>query len=114
MNILVPAFVTLIGALCALLLAWARKKLKLDVSDRQLSSWSSYAQVGADRAGEWARNKVKTLADGKKVPGPEVLEVAVNFAVDMAREHGLPEIGREKLEGLIESHLNRNRAEVQG
>ena len=110
MDILVPVFVTLIGGLSAILLAWVRKKLKLDVSDKQIRQWSDYAEIGAARAGEWARNKAKGLAEGEKIPGPDVMDVAVNFAVELARENKLPEMGREKLEGLIESKLFKGRA----
>jgi len=110
MNVLVPIFVTLIGALATLLLNWVRKKTKLEVSDKQIASWSAYAELGAARAGEWARNKANAAADGKKVPGPEVMEVAVNFAIDMGKQYKLPEMGREKLEGLIEGHLHKTRA----
>lgn len=109
MNILIPVFVTLIGALATMLLNWVRRKAKLEVSDKQISHWSTYAEVGAARAGEWARNKAMTMTEDKTVPGPEIMEVAVNFALDMGIEHGLPVMGREKLEGLIESHLHRKR-----
>jgi hypothetical protein len=110
MDILIPVFVTLIGGLCAMLLAWVRKKLKLDVSDTQIRQWSDYAEIGAARAGEWARNNGKELSDGEKIPGPDVMDVAVNFAVELARENNLPEMGRDKLEGLIESKLFKGRA----
>jgi hypothetical protein len=109
MNILVPVFVTLIGGLAAAFLAWVRKKAKLDVSDKQINQWSMVAEMAAGRAGEWARNKTKELAEGKTLPGPEILEVGVNWGLDYGIAHGLPDIGREKLEGLIESKLHFKR-----
>lgn len=109
MNVLVPTLVALIGSLAAFLLNWVRKRFKLTVSDNQIDAWAKVAERAADRGGEWARNKVKDATDGKKVPGPEVLEVAVNWAVEMGKTFKLPEMGREKLEGLIEGHLFKKR-----
>ena len=113
MDVLIPAFVTLIGLLVTWLLNLVRKKTKLDVSDKQIASWAELAKKGANRGAEWARNKAKSLTDGKKVPGPEVLDVAVNWAVDMGRAFKLPEIGREKLVGLIEAHLFEKREDPE-
>ena len=109
LNILIPIFVLLVGVLATALLNWIRKKLKLEVSDKQIASWAGYAEIGAARAAEWSRNKAKGLTEGKKVPGPEVLEVAINFAIELGVEHGLPEMGRQKLRGLIESQLHTKR-----
>jgi len=105
MNILVPALLTLIGLLVAWVLNWVRKKFHLNVSDAQINAWSKLAEKAANRGAEWARNKAKTATEGVKVPGPDVLEVAVDWAVEMGRVFKLPEMGREKLIGLIESHL---------
>ena len=109
MNILIPVFLALIGALATMLLNWIRKKAKLDVSDKQISQWSMVAELGANRGAEWARNKMKTLTEDQTLPGPEILEVAVNWALDYGIAHGLPEMGREKLAGLIESKLHAKR-----
>lgn len=109
MNILTPIFVTLIGGLAVAFLAWVRKKLKLDVSNQQIYQWSEVAELAAGRGAEWVRNKSKDLTEGKKIPGPEVLEVAVNWGLDYGIAHGLPDIGREKLGGLIESKLHMKR-----
>lgn len=111
LNILIPAFVTLIGLLVTLILNWVRKKFKLNVSDSQISTWSVLAEKAANRGAEWARNKAKDLTDGKTVPGPEILEVAVDWAVEMGKSLKLPEMGREKLIGLIEGHLAVKRAD---
>lgn len=109
LNILIPAFVTLIGGLFALLLSWIRKKLQLDVSNKQIYQWSMVAEMAADRAGEWTRNKTKDLTEGKTIPGPEILEVGANWGLEYGKAHGLVDIGREKLEGLIESKLQARR-----
>jgi hypothetical protein len=111
LNILIPAFLLLIGFLVTWILNKVRAKLHLDVSDKQIASWADIANKAALRGSEWARNKAKDLTDDKTIPGPEVLEVAVDWAVEMGRAFKLPEIGREKLVGLIEGHLNTDRFE---
>ena len=111
MNILVPAFVALIGGLVTFLLNWIRRKFKLTVSDQQIDAWAKLAERAAARGAEWARKKAKDLTEDEKVPGPEIMEVAANWAVEMGKTFKLPEIGREKLEGLIEAHLSTQRKE---
>lgn len=110
-DMLFPVFKMLLLGLATLLLNWARKKYKLDVSDRTIKQWSSIAEKAADRGGEWARNKAKALTDGRKIPGPEVLEVAVDWAITAGKAYGLPAMGREKLIGLIESRLHSKRTD---
>lgn len=104
-NILVPAFGTLIAGLISLILLWLRRRFKLQVSDQQIYSWSNLARKGALRGAEWARKKVKGLTEGKKIPGPEILEVGVNWALEVGKAAGLPEMGRKELEGWIEAEL---------
>jgi len=111
MDVLVPVFVTFIGALTTWVLSLARKKLGITIGDANVSAWSSLARKAALRAAEWSRNKTKELAEGQKIPGPQVLEVAANFAIDMGIHANLPTIGREKLEALIEAELFNLRRE---
>lgn len=113
LNILIPAFVALIGAIAASLLNWIRRKFKVNVSNDQIAQWSAIAEKAADRGGEWARNKAKDLTDGKRIPGPEILEVATNWAIEMGQHFNLPEMGREKLMGLIEGHLHSVRRDPE-
>ena len=112
LNIIIPTLVAIIGALATMLLGWINKKAKLDVSDKQISQWSMVAELAAGRAGEWGRNKLKTLTEGQTIPGPEILEVGVNWTIDYGVAHGLPGMGRKKLEGLIESKLHSRRIEL--
>jgi hypothetical protein len=111
LAILLPIFVLFIGALATAALAKAKKKLGLEVSEKTTDQWGALARSAALRGAEWARKKAKELTDGKKVPGPEVLDVAVNWATDMAVHQGLPELARAKLEGLIEAELFQLRRE---
>ncbi len=114
MNVLVPVFGTLISGLVTLLLLWLRRRFKLEISDQQISSWSFMARKGALRAAEWARKKAKELTEDKKIPGPEILEVGVNWALEAGKAAGLPEMGREKLEGWVEAELFDLRREENG
>lgn len=105
MNVLVPVFVALVGGLATWLLKKLKEKTGIEVSDAAAASWFKLAHKAALRGGEYARNKAKELTEGEKVPGPEVLELATNWAIDMGKSLKLPEMGREKLEGLIEAEL---------
>lgn len=105
MSVLVPVFVTLIGALATWALNTFRRKLGISVSDAQVQAYSALARKAALRGAEWARRKAKEKTEGKTIPGPDVMEVAVNFAISMAVQANLPAIGREKLEALIEAEL---------
>jgi len=111
LAVLIPVFATFIAGLVGLLLNKAKQKLHLDVSDKTTEQWKSLARQAALRGAEWARKKAKELTDDKKVPGPEVLDVAVNWATDMAVSQGLPELARGRLEGLIEAELFKLRVE---
>jgi hypothetical protein len=111
LAILIPTFVLFVGALATAALSKFKKKLGLDVSEKVAVQWQMLAQSAALRGAEWARKKTKEMTDGKKVPGPEVLDVAVNWATDMAVHQGLPELARAKLEGLIEAELFKLRRE---
>ena len=110
-TVVLPAFSALIMGLVALLLNWLRRRFKLQVSDQQIDAWAKIATESADRAAEWARAKAKSAAEGKKVPGPDVLDVAVNWGLDMGETMKLPQLGREKLIGLIEAQLFKGRKE---
>jgi heme/copper-type cytochrome/quinol oxidase subunit 2 len=105
LAIVVPILVTVVGAVAAWIGLKIKQKLHLDISDKTMQAWSDLAQRAALRAAEWARNKSKDLTDGKKLPGGEVMEVAVNWAIQIAEQQKLPDMAREKLVGLIEAEL---------
>lgn len=111
LDVLIPIFVAFIGGLATWLLKKLKEKTGIEISDAAQESWSKLARKAALRGGEYARKKAKELTDGKKVPGPEILEMAANWAIDMGDSLKLPQIGRAKLEGLIEAHLFELRRE---
>lgn len=105
LSILIPVFVALIGALATWILRKVQQKLHIDVGEKTAAAWAELARKAALRGGEWARKKSKDLTEGKKLPGGEVMEVAASWAIEMAKQQKLPEMARNKLEGLIEAHL---------
>ena len=105
LNILLPIFVALIGALATWILNKVQQKLHLDVGQKTAEAWADLARRAAMRGGEYARKHAKAAVDGKKLPGGEVMEVAATWAIEMAKQQKLPEMARDKLEGLIEAHL---------
>lgn len=111
LNILIPSFISAIGILATMLLAWIGKKAKIDISEKRMSQWQGIAQLAAGRAGEWGRNELKKVTEGKTIPGPDILEVGVNWGLEYGIAHGLPDIGRRKFEGLLESFLHFDRIE---
>ena len=111
MNVLVPVFVAFIGAFATWLLAKVTKKFHIEVGDKTTAAWAELARTAALRGAEWARKKTKALAEGKKLPGGEIMEVSANWAIEMAKSRGLPALAREKLESLIEAHLFQLRQE---
>lgn len=107
--IVLPALTVIVGALVTAILTKLKNRFHLDVSQSTMDAWSQLASSAAMRGAEWARQKAKTLVGDKKVPGEEVMEVAVNWATQMAEAHKLPELAREKLVGLIEAELYKLR-----
>lgn len=105
MAVLAPVLVTAVGLVATAILMKLKAKLHLDIADKTMESWSALAGNAAMRAAEWARQKAKTLEGDKKLPGGDVMEVAVNWALQMAEQQKLPQLAREKLVGLIEAEL---------
>lgn len=105
LNILIPVFVALVGSLATWILRKVQQKLHLDVGQKTAEAWADLARRAAFRGGEWARKKSKDLTEGEKLPGGQVMEVAVLWALEMAKQQKLPELARDRLEGLIEAHL---------
>lgn len=111
MAILIPAFVTLIGLFATWILMKVKAKLHIDVGVKTQEAWAQLARDAALRGAEWARKKAKDVVGDRKIPGGEVMEVAANWALQMAEQQGLPTLAREKLVGLIESELFKLRRE---
>jgi hypothetical protein len=109
MAVLVPAFTVLIGSLAAWILAKVKDKLHIDIAQTTIDAWTELAKSAAARAGEWARTKTEALEGNAKIPGGETMDTAVAWAVEMAKQHKLPEMERAKLIGLIEAELFKQR-----
>lgn len=111
MAILVPVVVAAASSLGLWIMNKLRQKLHLQVSDAQISQWNAILQHAVLRGAEYARNEADKLVEGKKVPGGQVMDAAVAFAVAAAESAGLPEKARSEIEGWIEGHLNATRRE---
>lgn len=111
LAVLAPIFVAFIGSLATYLLYLFQKKTGIQVSDATRQQWEQIARKAALRGAEWARKKAKESTDGKKVPGPEVLDQAVLWATQLAQTMKLPELARDELVGLIEAKLFELRLE---
>jgi len=111
MAILIPAFLSAITLMIAWVLFKLKEKLHIDVSKKTQEAWTELARNAALRGAEWARAKTKELVKDAKLPGGATMEVAVNWALQMAEQQGLPTLAREKLIGLIESELYKLRRE---
>lgn len=105
LDLLIPIFVAFIGSLVTWILYKIKEKFHISVSQDTQDQWADLAEKAALRGAEYARSKAKDLTEGKKVPGPEVLEVAAQWAIGMAENLKLPALASDKLKGLIEAHL---------
>ena len=111
LDIVLPVAVMFTTGLAGWLMTKIAQLLGLKVKDEHAIQWSNLARRGALRAAEWARNKAKEATDGKKVPGNEVLDVALGFVTGMAEQFKLPGMARTQLEGMIEAELFQLRRE---
>lgn len=82
---------------------WVKQKTGIE-SDAMLSEW---AAMGVSYADEQAHKYL--AAHGEKLRSSEKLEAAVSFALTLAEENNLPQIGRDKLIAYIESQLGVSR-----
>jgi len=99
------------SALLLVLLAWASAKasawMKAKTGIEVNAMLSSFAMQGIAFAEEKAHQAVK--ANGEKLRGPEKLELALQFAIDLAEANGLPKKAQEKLSDYIEARLGLDR-----
>lgn len=83
---------------------WLKSKTGVEVD----SLLESYAAKGVTYAEEKAHQVVS--AKKKALKGPEKLEMALGFALDLAESNKLPEKAKDKLVQYIEAKLGETRA----
>lgn len=106
-DILTPVLIILAGWLAHRLVGIIEKKFSVDVPERQEALLDTWIEQGIHLAEEWSRNKVKHEA--KKATGPEKLEVAAGFVLDLVESRGWIDWGKERLLAKIEAKLGHQR-----
>ena len=105
-----------LGVVLMLLGTYAAKKgvnaveawLKIDVPDKVERRIDDWIEDGIALAEEKARSA--TTNHTNKVTGPEKLELAADFVLDLAKDRGYIEWTRNKIKSKIEAKLNKKRA----
>jgi hypothetical protein len=111
-------FIQLVGAvLAAVLIVLARKamvyfeqKTKIDIpanTETMISDW-------AGKAVDYAKEKAHQYnqANPGKMRGPEKLEVALNFGLELAEQYKIADVAKDKLVKAIEAQLGSTRTGV--
>jgi len=89
------------------LLALFEKKSGIDIPDKQEALLDAWVKKGIVYAEEKSRGKIKSL--GEKLKGPEKLEIAAKFALDMAESRGLVKWTKDKIAAKVEASLGEHR-----
>jgi hypothetical protein len=105
LAILAPVIISALGVVTTWILFKIKQKLHIEVSQATQDAWAKLANDAAHRGAEWARQQALAAVGDKKIPGGAVMDVAANWAMQMAEQQKLPDMARAKLTGLIESEL---------
>lgn len=101
---LAPILLALSGWLAHRLIKAFESKTKIDVPVRQEAQIDAWIAAGIRLAEEKAYQAVKSQS--AKITGPEKLETAVGFALDLAEKNGWIDWTKDRLKAKIESALN--------
>lgn len=85
-------------------------KTKIDIPLQTEKMMESIAEKAANYAREKAHQA--NQASPNKMKGPEKMEAALTFGLDLAQQYKLDEIAREKLTRAIEAQLGKERENV--
>ena len=86
---------------------YVERKLKIDIPASYEATLYDWAAKGVGLAQEKSHQQVKNL--GKKMKGPEKMEIAIGFVHDMAKQYGWDDLAEKKLRAYIESKLGDGR-----
>lgn len=103
-EILGPLLLALAGWLAHRGIKLFEVKTKIDVPVRQEAQVDAWILMGMHYAEEKARQATKAVA--AKITGPEKLEVAAGFALDLAEKNGWIDWTRDRLKAKIEAKLH--------
>lgn len=87
------------------------KKTKIDIPTTTENLLFSWADQGIGFAYEKSHKELKE--HGKKLKGPEKMEIAVGFLNEMIEKYGLHTKGQKKLEDYIEARLGLKRKDEE-
>lgn len=95
----------------SLFAAWLAHRLVKAFEDKTKIQLPAQTQAMIDdwvhKGVMYAEQKAQAAIDGKlaAIKGPDKLEMAANFVLDLASQHGYDALARDKVEKLIESKL---------
>jgi hypothetical protein len=106
-EVLTVVLMLLAGWLTKKGITFVEKKTKVDIPAKyedMLAGWAGKSvSYAAEKAHQYAVEK------GEKMKGPDKLEAALGFGLSLAEEHGVTDLGKEKLVKYIESKLGESR-----
>ncbi len=88
-------------------IGYFEKKTKIDIPAATEELLHKWADKGIGYADEKSHQAIKK--HGKKLTGPEKLEIALKFVIGMAKQYELPTMAEDKLTEYVESKLGLNR-----
>ena len=86
--------------------AFVEKKTKIDIPEKTEAMLEAWAMKGLHYAKEIAHQKTK---ENITLKGPEKLELALKFGLDLAEEHKIDKKAKEKLEKYVHAKLGEAR-----
>jgi hypothetical protein len=101
---LAPILLALSGWIAHRLIKVFEAKTKIDVPVRQEAQIDTWIAAGVRYAEEKGYQAVKAKAD--KITGPEKLETAVGFALDLAQKNGWIDWTKDRLKAKVEALIN--------
>ena len=101
---LAPILLALGGWLAHRVIRAIEAKTKIDVPVRQEAQIDTWIAAGVRLAEEKAYQAVK--ANAAKITGPEKLETAVGFALDLAQKNGWIDWTKARLAAKVEALIN--------
>lgn len=103
LDILMPAILVVLAWLARKVVKIFEAKTNIDIPQKQENQIDHWVAQGA----RYAEKKARTAAKEGfgEIKGPEKLELAVQYALDLAYEQGLTNWSRERLEAKIEAYL---------
>lgn len=104
---------SLLGLLATWLVAkgikYFEKKTKIDVPAAYEATLAEWASKGVGLAQEKSHQTFQNL--GRKLEGPEKMEVAVRFVRGMVAEYGWDDLAEDKIRDYVESKLGLDRTD---